>query len=390
MRIAQVITRLIIGGAQENTLLTCEGLAERGHDVILLSGPTRGPEGSLVERARAGPYRYEEIPALVRAVCPVRDLRTLTALTRCFRRLRPDVVHTHSSKAGILGREAAHRAGVSVVVHTIHGMSFNRTQPLPVRVAYALLERRAARRCHAIVSVADAMTDQALAAGVGRPQQFETIRSGVVIDDFDSQRVDRPAVRRAWGATDDQVVVGTVARLFANKGYEQLIEIISLAARTESALRFVWIGDGADRRRYETALARRGLADRVHMTGLVAPADMPRLLGSIDLLAHASQWEGLPRAVVQAMLMGKPAVTFALDGAPEVVLPGTTGECIMPGDIRAFADAIVSLARNPRRRSAYGEEARRRCRREFDHRIMVDRIEALYRRLASKRHGSAS
>ncbi len=383
MRIVHVITRLIIGGAQENTLLSCEGLAERGHEVHLLTGPTTGPEGSLVARARSGSYAYEELASLVRPVNPWLDARALRGLVRRFEELRPDVVHTHSSKAGVLGRVAADIADVPIIVHTIHGMSFNRTQRRLTQAAYAAAERYCAKKCHAIVTVADAMTRQALTAGVGRPDQYETIRSGIVTQDFDPAAQDPEKTRADWGVGPNDLLVGTVARLFVNKGYEQLMEIMSLAVRVEPRLRFVWIGDGADRARYEAELTRRGLKNRVIITGLLPPSEMPRVLAAIDVLAHTSQWEGLPRAVVQAMLMKKPAVSFEIDGAPEVVSPGETGELIALGDHSGFAEAIVRLARDPMLRCAYGEAGRARCEREFDHRVMVDRLDALYRRLAA-------
>ncbi|MFQ5429622.1 MAG: glycosyltransferase family 4 protein [Phycisphaerae bacterium] len=383
MRIVHVITRLIVGGAQENTILSCEGLHARGHAVHLFAGPTAGPEGSLVSRAASGGYGHETIPDLVREVSPRRDLQALRVLRRRFEALRPDVVHTHSSKAGVLGRIAAAEAEVPCIVHTIHGMSFNRTQPWLVREAFRLAERYCADRCHALVTVADAMARQALAAGIGRPAQYETIRSGMELDSFDPARHDASEMRRRWGVGAEDVVVGTVARLFRNKGYEQLIEIIALAVRAEPNLRFLWVGDGADRARYEAALTRRGLRDRVILCGLVPPAEMPRILSAIDILAHTSQWEGLPRAVVQALLMEKPAVSFAIDGAPEVVWPGQTGELVELGDLGGFAKAVVDLARDPARRAAYGRCGRSRCLREFDHTRMVDRLDSLYRRLRS-------
>ncbi len=387
MRIMHVITRLIVGGAQENTILSCEGLQAEGHDVHLLAGPTTGPEGSLVDRARAGTYHYEEIPELVRQVSPLRDRRAMTALRKRFAALQPDVVHTHSSKAGVLGRLAAHAAGVPAIVHTIHGMSFNRTQPWVTRAAYAAAERYCAKRCHAIVSIADAMTAQARSARIGRPDQYHTIRSGIVVADFDPDRQDPAATRAQWGNRPDEVVVGTVARLFRNKGYEQLIEVIDRAVTAEPKLRFVWIGDGAHRPAYEAELSRRNLRERVTITGLLPPNEMPRVLAAMDILAHTSQWEGLPRAAVQALLMQKPVISLEIDGAPEVVLPGQTGELAELGDIPAFADALVMLARDPDRRRRYGESGRNRCSKEFDHNVMVDRLEQLYLQLtrASRR-----
>jgi glycosyltransferase involved in cell wall biosynthesis len=386
MRIVHIITRLIIGGAQENTILSCEGLRARGHDIYLWSGPTTGPEGSLVARASHGGYAYEEFPDLIRSIDPSHDLRALRTFRKRLKQLRPDVVHTHSSKAGVIGRIAATRAGVPRIVHTIHGMSFNRTQRLWTRMAYALAERFCAHRCHAIVSVADAMTRQALAAGIGTPEQYETIHSGMETEAFDPQDPRRTEWRARWKVGEQDVLVGTVARLFANKGYEQLMETMTLALQREPRLRFVWVGGGDRRRQYEAELSGRGLSDRVILTGLVKPEEIPGILSAVDILAHTSQWEGLPRAVVQAMLMEKPVVSFAIDGAPEVVRPGETGELVALGDLPGFAGALVTLAGKPGRRAEYGRRGRRDCLQLFNHHVMVDRLEQLYGRLPHQVH----
>lgn len=381
VHVAHVITRLIIGGAQENTILSCEGLASRGYRVTLISGPTTGPEGTLVERARRGDYEFIELPELCRAVNPWIDARARRQLRMLFQRLEPDIVHTHSSKAGIIGRFAATDARVPRVVHTIHGMSFNRTQPWVVSRAYAWLERQAARRTHAIVSVADAMTAQAVAAGVCRAEKCMTVYSGMEIAPFTPNKRDRDEVRRAWGVGDEDIVVGTVARLFRNKGYEQLLAIMSRAAERDPRLRFVWVGDGAQRGDYEFELEHRKLRDRTILTGLVAPETIPSLLAGFDILAHPSQWEGLPRTVVQALLMQIPAVAFDIDGTPEVVLDQQTGRLIALGDEAGFADALTALAASPEQRRRMGRAGRELCRERFSSQNMVAALDTLYRRL---------
>jgi glycosyltransferase involved in cell wall biosynthesis len=384
VKIIHVITRLIVGGAQENTILTCEGLRARGHDVTLISGPTTGPEGSLVERARHGGYEYVEIPELIRAVNPWCDARARRRLKLEFRDRRSDVVHTHSSKAGILGRFAARDARVPIIVHTIHGMSFNRTQPWPVRKLYAWLEWIAARRSDAIVTVADAMIEQSVAAGICDREKMKTIYSGMEVGDFTAAAYDRPAVRQTWGVGDDEVVVGTIARLFRKKGYEQLLPIMAAAAKHEPRLRFVWVGDGAQRAQYETELERLGLRDRTTLTGLVPPARIPELLAGFDILAHTSQWEGLPRGVVQALLMRVPAVAFAIDGTPEVVLDGQTGRLVELGDLDGFAEALLALANDPDGCRRMGVTGRAHCLDRFDWSRMVAALEELYRQLRNR------
>ncbi len=384
MRICHIITRLIVGGAQENTLLTCEGLHRRGHEVLLLSGPETGPEGSLQDRAAQGGYAFELVESLGREIRPLRDWRCRRELARRLRAWCPDVVHTHSSKAGVLGRLAARDAGVPTIIHTIHGMSFNRTQPALKRKLFASLERRCARFTDRIVTVADAMVEQCLAANVGRPEQFQTVYSGMDVEAFDPNRYDREAVRRAWGFREDAVIVGTVARLFANKGYEQLIPAMAEAARRDERLRFVWIGGGAWTERLRAELDLALLSEHVVLPGLVPPSKIPELLSGVDMLVHPSQWEGLPRAVVQALLMERPAISFDIDGAPEVVIPGETGILVPLNDVSGLADAMVELARDPERRARYGQAGRARCLRQFDARQMGEALERIYSQLFSQ------
>ena len=384
MRICHVITRLIIGGAQENTLLTCEGLGERGHEVVLLAGPETGPEGSLWQRVEASGLRAIVVDQMRRAVNPWRDRRCLERLERLLGELQCQVVHTHSSKAGILGRLAAARVRVPVVVHTIHGMSFNRTQPWPVRALYRALERRAARDTHAFACVAKAMTEQAVAAGLAPPERFTTIYSGMEVERFAPDADRRRRIRQEWGLCEDQIVVGTIARLFRNKGYEQIIAAMPAMAKAMPNLRFVWVGHGADRGRYERRLSEIGLRDHVHLTGLVQPEQIPDSVAGLDILLHASQWEGLPRALPQALLSEVPVVSFDNDGAPEVVISGVTGELVPMGDVAALAAAVTRLAGSADRRRSMGAEGRRRCLEMFDHQRMVDRLEALYAALLDR------
>ncbi|MCK4660437.1 MAG: glycosyltransferase family 4 protein [Phycisphaerae bacterium] len=383
MKICHIITRLIVGGAQENTLLTCEGLAARGHQVTLISGPETGPEGSLWERADDGGYELVTVDSLRRNVRPVAELRCLVALRRLLRDSRFDVVHTHSSKAGILGRYAAAAAQVPIVVHTIHGMSFNRTQSASLHRLYRMLERRAARKTHAIIAVADAMIEQSVRAGIAPAEKFTTIRSGIETSRFAPDPQVRAQVRADWKVRDDDVVIGTIARLFSNKGYEDLLEALPRVARRCPNARLVWVGDGANRQEYVRQVEQLGLGNRLHLTGLVRPEDVPRLLNGFDVLVHASRWEGLPRAVVQALLMEVPVVSYDNDGAPEVVIQDCTGELVPFGDVRRLADGIIRLAVSSVRRRRLGQEGRRRCLKEFDHHRMVERIESIYHRLHS-------
>ncbi len=382
MKIAHVITRMILGGAQENTLLSCVGLANKGHDVTLIAGPQTGPEGSLWNEAENAPIQCVKLPTLLRQPAPLQDLRCVFDLQKLFSDQQFDVVHTHSSKAGILARWAAHRAHIPIVVHTIHGMSFNRTQSPPVSWLYRTLEQFVAPMTTAYVSVADAMTTQAVTAGLGPPSGFTTIRSGMDTSQY-VPRAGREEIRRAWGISDSDIVVGTIARLFRNKGYDELIEAMPTAAAANPNLRYVWVGDGPGRDAYLARLRSLGLADRVHLTGLVRPDRIPQLIAGFDILVHASKWEGLPRALVQAMLMEIPCIAFDLDGAPEIVIPNETGMLVDTANTSGLTDSIIELAANSTQRQQMGQAGRQRCLEAFDVRTMVNQLDQLYTALAS-------
>jgi glycosyltransferase involved in cell wall biosynthesis len=384
MNIVHIITRLIIGGAQENTLLTVWGLHHRhGDDVTLITGPAEGPEGDLFDHADRQGLNVELIPELVRAVRPATDARAYWQLRRAIRRLGPDVVHTHSSKAGIVGRAAAWDEGVPAVVHTIHGLPFGPSERPWKNRLYVAAERWAARRCHALVSVCDAMTEQALAAGVGRPEQYRTVYSGMDVDAFVNPARPRAEVRRELGLADDAVAFGTVARLFERKGHDDLLAVAPEVLRADPRVRFVFIGDGVLRPRLIAETERLGIRHAFHFVGLVPPARIPELLGATDAVVHPSLREGLARVLPQALLAGRPVISYDIDGAREVVLP-ETGILLKPRDLRGLAAGMVRLAADADLRAAMGQEGRRRFARQFRHETMTDQLRALYReRLAS-------
>ena len=266
----------------------------------------RARRRSVRPRERNWARNVEVLPELVRPIRPIVDLKAYRRLRAAFRHLEPEVVHTHSSKAGILGRAAAWHEKVPAVVHTIHGMPFGEFEtPLKNRL-YIALERWAARRCHAIVSVCDAMTEQALAAGVGRPDQFLTVYSGMNADAFLDPPRPRQDVRRELGLADDEVAFATVARLFELKGHDDIVAVAADVVASNPKVRFVWIGDGILRDRLIADLEGRGIRGSFILTGLVPPDRIPELLGAVDAVIHPSLREGLARVLPQALLGGTP------------------------------------------------------------------------------------
>jgi glycosyltransferase involved in cell wall biosynthesis len=381
MRVAHVITRLIIGGAQENTIASVLGLRQRaGLDVQLISGPTTGAEGSLEPLLANCPGILTVVPELVRPLHPLKDWLALGRLTELFRTNQPDIVHTHSGKAGILGRLAAARAGVPVIVHTIHGPSFGAFQGAPANLLFRSAERYAGRVTTHFVVVADAMKEQYLAAGIGRPQDYTRIFSGFELEPFVSARNDLE-FRRRLGFAPEHVVVGKLARLFKLKGHEDLLAIAPELLRDCPEVRFLLVGDGPGRDRFEQEVRTRNLEKYFVFAGLVQPESVPKLVGIMDILVHLSAREGLPRALPQALAAGKPVIAYDCDGTTEVCRQNETGFLLAPGDRAGLKARLQQLARDEGLRRRLGLAGRRMVQERFAVQRMVDELHALYVRL---------
>jgi glycosyltransferase involved in cell wall biosynthesis len=384
LRVLHVITRLIVGGAQENTVSSVLGLRQKPDlSVHLISGLSGGSEGSLESQFTHLPGTLSIVPELVRPIHPWQDRLALSRLTEIFRRERPDIVHTHSGKAGILGRLAAHRAAVPIIIHTIHGPSFGSFQSWLPNCVFRSAERRAARYTDHFISVADAMTEQYIAAGIGRPEQFTRIFSGFDLQPFLSATNDA-AVRARFGFTQSDFVVVKLARLARLKGHDDLFAAAPAVISRHPNTKFLLIGDGPLRSQFEARVAALGLQRHFAFTGLVRPDEVPSLLGIGDVLVHLSRREGLPRALPQALAAGKPVVACACDGAPEVCVDGKTGFLIKPDDPKSVIARLTELADDPALRARLGENGREFVRNRFGAVQMVDAIYDLYLSLAGK------
>jgi glycosyltransferase involved in cell wall biosynthesis len=298
------------------------------------------------------------------------------------------LVHTHSGKAGVIGRLAARRAGVPLIVHTIHGPSFGPFQGALANAVFLAAERRAGRVTDHFVVVAEAMARQYLAAGIGAPRQYSRIFSGFQIEPYLQAKPD-PALRSRLGLAEGDVVAGMIARLFALKGHDDLLDVAAELAARCPRLKFLWVGDGAWRPRLEARMVAMGLRDRFVLAGLVPPEAVPRYVALMDLLVHLSRREGLPRALPQALAAGRPVVAYDCDGAGEVCRDNETGFLVAPGDRVALADRVLRLAENPGLRQRLGECGRAFVRQRFPVDRMVDELAVLYLQLAAGKAGRA-
>lgn len=421
MRILHVSTRLILGGSQENTVLSCEEQSRRGHDVHLAFGPILGPEGSLLARVQSfrtsagASITTHQVPHMLREIAPLADIRARRELRQLVTRLKPDVVHTHSSKAGILGRLAAWDAWRDLarvpatrkpigIVHTIHGPPFmpiegSAPQRFKIRAlnhAYTLAERKAANRCDAIVSVADAMTQQFLSRAIGAPDLYTTVRSGMEVAPYltAAPGESREQMRATLDLAPDDFVIGTVARLAQHKGHDDLIHAVAPCLESNPKWRLLWIGDGWWRERLLTHASRRGFAvaeldksgvprpsnPRLILTGLVPPERIPGLVRAMDVLAHPSYREGLPRTVPQALLAGVCPVAYDVDGTREVCQDERTGLLVRAGDVAGLRSALERLYAHPDERRQWANTGREWCANAFSVEAMVDGLDAVYAR----------
>ena len=383
IRMLHVITRMVRGGADENTLYTVRGLDPRRYAVDLVIGAGSEPECL----AGLDPARIVHMPELVRDPHPIKDVIALLRLASVVRRGGYQIVHTHTAKAGFLGRLAAALAGTPVIIHTVHGVTFHDHLPRWQRWFYLTLERIAARFTHQFVTVGEDVKAIYLRHGIGEPEAYETIYSCMPLDEYleagDMSDLERARVRQELGLESRHQVVAMAARLEARKGHAYLFEAVSRLRPRHPDLRVLILGDGADRASLERQVKELGLGDIVRFLG--HRLDLPRVLAASDISVLTSLWEGLPRVLVQSAAAGKPILTFDVEGAWEVVRDGQNGFIVPTRDVTAFAERLEQMLRDRSRSHAMGRSGRARVSQEWTVETMLDRLDLLYRRFTSDR-----
>jgi glycosyltransferase involved in cell wall biosynthesis len=337
----------------------------------------------LEPEARQYPGLLTLVPELVRPVHPWNDFIALRRLENLLRTQRPDLVHTHSGKAGILGRLAARRAGVPVVIHHIHGPSFGAFQSAPANWIFTAAEKYAARATDHFFCSAAAMTKLYLAAGIGEPSMYTRIFSGFCLAPF-LQSTNDPALRRQLGLAEDHFIIGKIGRLFQLKGHADLISAFAQILPRVPQARLLLVGDGRLRGELENQVRTLGLAGKVVFTGLLPPADVARHVGIMDCLAHLSYREALSRALPQALAAGKPVVAYDFDGADEVCLENQTGFLVRTGDLGAAAQRLLQLAQDAGLRDRLGRAGQAFVKANFTIEKMVDDQYSVYLKLTAR------
>jgi glycosyltransferase involved in cell wall biosynthesis len=383
IKVLHVITRLIVGGAQENTLYTVAGLDKSKYWVVLASGPTDGPEGNIEDIVHKNKINFVKIPELVREIDLYKDLIAFFKLYRLIRRYRFDIVHTHTSKAGILGRCAAKMAGTQVIVHTPHGHLFYGYYGKFKTRSFIWLERTIARITSCIITLTEIGKKEHISFGIAQPQKFRVVQSGIDAEAFkktDPSRVEK--LRKELGLSSDNKVVGTVARLVPVKGHSYFIQAAEKIVKVIPQSRFMIVGDGVLRAKLEKLVKEKNLRDYFYFLGL--RSDVSDLLSLFDVFVLSSLNEGMGKVVVEAMASSKPVVATRVGGIPEVVSDNDTGLLVEPMNIDSLAESVISLLKDKQRSMAMGEAGRRRAEAIFLKDEMVCKIDKIYREFLYK------
>lgn len=345
-----VITKLELGGAQKQLLSLISGLDQDKFKPFLFTAQ----DGLLIPEASAiNGLTLKKSRCLERAINPLKDLLALIELYWFIKRNNIEIVHTHSSKAGILGRWAAKLAKVKVTLHTVHGWSFNAYQPMPVQLFFIWLERLAARFCDKIIVVSDYDKREGLSKRIGGGNKYALIRYGLDYGEFNNAEQN---IREELKIDTDDLLVGMIACLKPQKSPQDFIKLASLVHKISPDVKFLLVGDGALRRRLQKLIHKFNLQKQVVLTGW--RRDIPQILSAIDVFVLTSLWEGLPISVLEAMASSKPVISTHTGGVQEVVAEGKAGFLVAPHDMNKMSERLLIVLKNKNLRIQMGQNAR--------------------------------
>ena len=381
IRVLRVIARLNVGGPALHVTYLTRGLAERGYETTLVAGDVARGEESMAFVADRSGVDVVRLPGLSRELSPVHDALAAWRLARVIRRVRPDVVHTHTAKAGAVGRVAALLAGTRrpVVVHTFHGHVLRGYFGRVGTLAFRAIETALARATDRLVAVSPEVRDELVALGVAPADRFSVIRLGIELERRVTFEGDRLEVRRRHAIGRDTFVVGWFGRMTAVKRTDDLLAMLTgLRERGVDAL-LLLVGDGDDRERLEQRAHDLGVARSCLFLGY--QDDVAPWYAACDAVVLTSASEGTPVTIIEALAAGRPVVATKVGGVPDVVDEGETGFLVRAGDTHALAERLETLARDPARRAAMGDEGRERVLRRYAVERLVDDVDRLYREL---------
>lgn len=378
IKILHVHTLPVISGSGINTFLTMKGLDRNKYEVDLACAPG----GALIDKVKEEGLGFFPINHFRQKISPFHDLLALWELIWLIKQSKYDIVHTHNSKAGFIGRLAAKISGVPIIVHTIHGFAFHEYEKPPRRVLFILLERFAARFSDRLITVSGPLKEWGLRLNIGKPNKYVTIYDGIEVEKF-KVNIDIDEKKKELGISPKEKVIGVVAKLWEGKGHETILEAAPQVIKEIPDVKFLFVGEGYLRDRLEARTKELGLSDRVIFTGF--RADIPEITAIFDVALLVSLFEGMGRVLLEAMVLGKPVVATKVGGIGDVVKDGETGILIPPGDADALAKAIVTLLKDKKLAQRMGEAGRRRIDERFTAKTMVKKISEVYKKLIEEK-----
>jgi glycosyltransferase involved in cell wall biosynthesis len=378
--VVRVFSRLNIGGPAVHVILLSAGLRPRGYETRLVVGQESEREGNMLPLAAEKDVVCEQVAGLGREIAPLSDLRALVGLQRLFRAWRPTIVHTHTAKAGVLGRIAARAARVPIVVHTYHGHVLREYFSPPKTAFFRWLETRLASEADALVAVSDTVKADLVELGVAPAEKIRVVPLGLDLEHL-SGELPRGVLRGEAGIGDDVPLVGMVGRLVPIKDAPTFLEAARRVRALQPAVRFALVGDGEERPALEAECARLEMNGTVRFLGW--RRDLAAVYGDLDVVVNASRNEGTPVALIEALAASRPVVATRVGGTPDLLADGAHGRLVPAGDPGALAEAIVKTLEESeaaRRRALAGREYV--LRRHSAARLVRD-VDALYRELVA-------
>lgn len=384
IKVMRLIARLNVGGPAIHTTLLTERLNPQCFESLLVTGVEAEGEGNMLELMGNDKIHPVVLPSLGREISPRYDLQTLREVLRLMRRHRPHIVHTHTAKAGVVGRMAARMARVPIIVHTFHGNVFKGYfSPAKTRL-FIKVEKYLARFTDCIIVLSEQQKQEILALGIGRPEQFEIIPLGLNLAPFAEHSPSRGALRTELGLDETTPLIGIVARLVPVKAIHLFLQAATGVLRRHPEAVFVIVGDGELRAELEAQSRQLGIEQSVRFLGF--RADLPQIYADLDCKVLCSLNEGLPVAIIEALASACPVVATDVGSVHELIQSDHSGVLVPCGDIEGIVAGINSVLENPDRAAQWGQNGRARVYPFLDAVRLVDDIEALYYNILRKKN----
>ena len=378
VKILHVHTLPAVTGSGIRTLIVMKGLDKVGYEVEFACAPG----GSLINEIEIEGIKFRPIKHFVQKISPYNDLMALWELVRLIKREKYDIIHTHNSKAGFIGRLAGKISGIPIIIHTVHGFAFHAFEKSWCRKLFIYLERFAARFADRLIVVSEPLEEWGLELNIGKRSQYITIYDGIEIEKF-TLDFDIAKKKQELGIKVDDLVVGVVAKLWEGKGHECILYAAKEIMKRTPNVKFMFVGEGYLRDRLEERVKDLGLGDYIIFTGF--RADIAEINAIFDIAVLASFFEGLGRVLLEAMVLAKPVVATRVGGIVDVVDDGENGFLVEPNDSDALAEAIIKLLSDEELRFKMGEAAKNKIDRRFSAETMVSKIKELYGALIDKK-----